>query len=69
MKWLWRYSNEEDVLWRRVVKINHGAEGYWHTIITAAPHGVGPQKHISKLGNEFSGKVKIHVDDGENILF
>lgn len=64
MKWLWKYSQEDQVLWKEVVTAKHGIKNHWCTKVSRTPFGVGPWKYISKLGGKFHN-CKFKVGNGE----
>ncbi|RVW58267.1 hypothetical protein CK203_110798 [Vitis vinifera] len=41
-KWNWRYANEREALWRRVISLKYDEEeGGWHTRDAMGRNGVG----------------------------
>jgi len=69
MKWLWRYTQEEHVLWKDVVSAKHGIQSHWCTSLSKAPYGVGVWKHICKLWEKFSQHKHFTVGNGLHIRF
>lgn len=50
MKWLWRYTQVDQPLWKKVVNAKHGTKNYWSTKAVSSPYGAGPWKYISVSG-------------------
>ncbi|WMV40307.1 hypothetical protein MTR67_033692 [Solanum verrucosum] len=58
MKWLWRYSFEDQLMWKRVVGAKYEAEDSWMTKDVTSPYGAeedalwwkGSSKGIFKVG-------------------
>ena len=47
-KWLWRFGNERQASWRRVIEAKYGYEGGgWCSLPIIGPHGVSLWKSIS----------------------
>ena len=46
-KWLWRFGNERQALWRRVIGIKYGYGGGGWCSLVIGPHGVSLWKSIS----------------------
>ncbi|XP_059291348.1 uncharacterized protein LOC132044830 [Lycium ferocissimum] len=40
MKWLWRYSNEDQSLWKKVIKEKYGEDDAWKTKSVSTVYGV-----------------------------
>ncbi|XP_070043168.1 uncharacterized protein [Nicotiana tomentosiformis] len=69
MKWLWRYTQDEQCLWKEIVNAKHGVLNHWCTKLSRAPNGVGVSKNICKLWEEFSmNKHFIAKDPDSTIL-
>ena len=46
-KWLLRFGNERQALWRRVIGMKYGYEGGgWCSLLVTGPHGVSLWKSI-----------------------
>lgn len=69
MKWLWRYTQENNYLWKEVVNAKHGVQNHWCTKQSREPHGVGVWKHICKHWEEFSQNMHFVVGNGHHIKF
>ena len=54
-KWLWRFGNEWDELWRRVVEVKYGRIwGGWRTNIVSGSYGVSLGKSLRQWSPVFS---------------
>lgn len=42
LKWLWRYEEEDQLTWKRVVNAKHGIHSNWCAKVSKTPHRVGP---------------------------
>jgi len=69
MKWLWRYTQEEQSLWKDVIIDKHGALNNWCSNVSTEPYGVGVWRSISKLWEEFSQHKHLIAGNGQNINF
>ena len=38
MKWLWKFSNEDHMLWQEVIKAKYGMEDKWMTEMVSTPY-------------------------------
>jgi hypothetical protein len=69
-KWLWRYANEPEAWWRKVVEAKYGSErGGWWSKVGSGSHGRGLWKYISKEWRHFSYHTKLIPGDGSRISF
>ena len=51
-KWLWRFGNEQQALWRRVIGAKYGCEGGgWCSLPVIGPHGVSLWKSMNVVGH------------------
>ena len=64
MKWLWKYSNENQTVWRNVIYAKYEEEDHWTTIEIRKPYGVSLWRSIRTLWSEFKTKIKIKVANG-----
>ncbi|KAF3654186.1 hypothetical protein FXO37_16616 [Capsicum annuum] len=39
MKWIWRYIQVDQALWKEVIKAKHGVENHWCSKLSNSPHG------------------------------
>ena len=69
-KWLWRYVNEIDYLWRRVVDCKYGSQrGGWCSNQTRDPYGVSLWKYIRAGWESFAKHITFKMGDGSRIKF
>lgn len=69
-KWLWRYINESESLWRRVVdKIYGSMWGGWSTHKVTQPYGISLRKFIRAGWETFSRFLTYTVGDGTRFKF
>ena len=69
-KWNWRYANEREALWRRVINLKYGEEeGGWRTRDVIGRNGVGLWKAIRKKWWLLDGRVAYHVGNGQRVRF
>ncbi|KAJ9696951.1 hypothetical protein PVL29_008942 [Vitis rotundifolia] len=69
-KWNWRFANEREVLWRRVIMLKYGEEeGGWRTRDAIGRNGVGLWKAIRKKGRLLDGKLDYQVGNGKRVKF
>ncbi|KAG5620177.1 hypothetical protein H5410_005395 [Solanum commersonii] len=69
MKWLWKYSNDNQKLWGSVIKAKYEESDSWMTKEVTTPYGVSLWKSIRELWNEFKPNTKIKVVDGIKTRF
>ncbi|WMV14557.1 hypothetical protein MTR67_007942 [Solanum verrucosum] len=69
MKWLWRHTQEDQSLWKEVVREKHGSQDHWSTKQAIGPHGVGIWKCLSRLWDEFSRNDQLIVGNGQHVKF
>lgn len=63
MKWLWKYSNDNQNMWGSVIKERYEESDNWMTKEVTTPYCVSLWKSIRELWNEFKQKTKIKVVD------
>ncbi|KAG2688943.1 hypothetical protein I3760_09G116800 [Carya illinoinensis] len=69
-KWLWRFAQEHDSLWKQVVVNKYGGLwGEWCTREVRRAYGVGLWKHIRRGWGVFNHHVKLCVGTGSRIKF
>lgn len=69
IKWLWRYTREEQISWREIIIAKHGALNHWRSKLSDEPYGVGVWKFMRKLWEEFSQFHHLVVGNGQRINF
>ena len=69
-KWLWRYENEVDAFWRKLIFSKYGnSHGDWTIREVLGPYGVSLWKHIRKDWGHFAKHVHVEVGDGAKTRF
>ena len=69
-KWLQRFLNEKDNLWRKVVATKYGEAGFgWFPSTTQGSYGYSLWRYISKEWEKFSPCFSFKVGDGSSICF
>ena len=69
-KWLWRFGNERQALWRRVIGAEYGCEGGgWCSLPVIGPHGVSLWKSISRGWPSFVRHIQFKVGAGFIVRF
>ena len=69
-KWLWRFSQEETHLWRRVIATKYGkGQGEWNTKVCKRARGCGLWLGINDSWERFSKHLALVMGDGSRILF
>ncbi|KAG5577258.1 hypothetical protein H5410_057392 [Solanum commersonii] len=64
MKWLWKYSNDNQNLWGTIINAKYEESDSWMTQEVTTPYGVSLWKSVRKLWNEFKPNIKIEVSSG-----
>lgn len=71
MKWLWRFSVEDDALCRKVVKMKYGQMNKWISMMVPPPRGVRVWRNVRALWPSFSqntaGKATVGTSFSEEI--
>jgi hypothetical protein len=69
-KWLWRFGNERESLWRDVILSKYGClPGGWTSATISGLYGVGLWKNIKKDWIYFARFLRFEVGDGTQIKF
>ncbi|KAL5716954.1 hypothetical protein ACHQM5_010053 [Ranunculus cassubicifolius] len=69
-KWLWRFGEEKDHLWRMVIAEKYGEEeGGWYSKDPLCPFGITLWKGIVKEKLRFAKGVRFKPGDGQYISF
>uniref|UniRef100_A0A2N9E3N6 Endonuclease/exonuclease/phosphatase domain-containing protein n=1 Tax=Fagus sylvatica TaxID=28930 RepID=A0A2N9E3N6_FAGSY len=69
-KWLWRYGNERESLWRRIIHSKYGSfPRRWISATIPGSYGVGLWKNIRKDWAHFARYLRFEVRDGTQIKF
>jgi len=69
MKWLWRYSQESQNLWSKVIKAKYGEENNWVSKKVSTSYGVGVWKSIWALWPTMKNHTFIRVNNGRKTSF
>ncbi|WMV47251.1 hypothetical protein MTR67_040636 [Solanum verrucosum] len=69
MKWLWKYSTEQNQLWGRVIKFKHEQMDNWMTKEVTSLYVVRLWKFIRVLWSEMQEHSKIKVSNGNKTSF
>ena len=69
MTWLWKYSNENQSLWSRVIRVKYEENDNWMTKEVTTPYSVSLWKSIRILWNEFEVNTTVKVADGVKTVF
>uniref|UniRef100_A0A2N9JAL9 Reverse transcriptase domain-containing protein n=1 Tax=Fagus sylvatica TaxID=28930 RepID=A0A2N9JAL9_FAGSY len=69
-KWLWRFGNEREALWRLVIVAKYGDQhGGWSSGEVLGPNGVSLWKNIRKNWTTFSHFLNFEIGDGATVRF
>ncbi|WMV11987.1 hypothetical protein MTR67_005372 [Solanum verrucosum] len=68
-KWLWRYTEERNSLWKEVIIAKYGELNPWCTEITTEPYGVGAWRSIRNLWSQMETNLYIKVGSGTKTKF
>ena len=69
-KWNWRFANDREALWRRVISRKYDEEeGGWCTRDVMGRNGVGLWKAIRKKWGLLDGRLAYHVGNGQRVRF
>ena len=69
-KWIWRFANENDNLWKKVILVKYGQEGFgWRTNEARGTFGVGVWKKILKETNWCWDNIEFKVGKGTKVKF
>ena len=69
-KWIWRFSFEKDNLWKKVILVKYGQEGFgWRTNEARGTFGVGVWKEILKEANWCWDNIEFKVGKGTRVKF
>ncbi|WMV55343.1 hypothetical protein MTR67_048728 [Solanum verrucosum] len=68
-KWLWKYTEERNSLWKEVIIAKYGELNPWCTEITTEPYGVGAWRSIRNLWSQMETNLYIKVGSGTKTKF
>ncbi|WMV32209.1 hypothetical protein MTR67_025594 [Solanum verrucosum] len=69
VKWLWRYHQEDQVLWYRVIKSKYEQLNTWVTKEVNTPYGISLWKSISIFWQFLSNQLTVKVRNGRKTSF
>ncbi|WMV15373.1 hypothetical protein MTR67_008758 [Solanum verrucosum] len=69
MKWLWRYTEERQALWKDLIKCKYGEDGFWCSNISTDAYGAGVWRAIRNLWPKLEANLHIKVGDGKRTRF
>lgn len=64
MKWLWRCSEEDQALWKEIIKVKYGENNRWCSNTTSTPYGSGACRTIRDILPKIEKHMTIKVGDG-----
>ncbi|RVW74669.1 putative ribonuclease H protein [Vitis vinifera] len=69
-KWIWRFSFEKEILWKKVIGVKYGHEVFgWRTNEARGTFGVGVWKEILKEANWCWDNIGFKVGEGIKVNF
>ena len=69
-KWLWRFGNEREALWRQVIVAKYDSlQGGWSSGEVVGPNGVSLWKNIRKEWTTVSSFLSFEIGDGSMVSF
>lgn len=69
MNWLWKYANDNQMLWERVIGAKYAVEDKWMTKKVTTPYGMSRWRSIRAEWGEVKSIFKIKVMDGNKTKF
>ncbi|XP_059308767.1 uncharacterized protein LOC132059938 [Lycium ferocissimum] len=69
MKWLWRYNEQGQALWKEVIKSKYGELNPWCSNVSSNPYGAGVWRTIRNLWPSLESNLNIKVGDGTKAKF
>ena len=69
-KWLWRFEQEMDALWRQVIEVKYGCDwGGWCSSSFSGPYAVSLWKNIRRGWPSLSRFILYEIGDGSKVQF
>lgn len=69
-KWLWRYANEKEALWREIIEEKYGSEVHgWFSKIPKNSYGKSIWKGIMNCEATFKSNIFFKVNSGNSVRF
>ncbi|WMV25830.1 hypothetical protein MTR67_019215 [Solanum verrucosum] len=69
MKWLWKFANEDNMLWKEVITAKYGMEDKWMTKMISTPYKCTVWRAIRNLWPVLYHRTKVEVGDGSKTSF
>lgn len=69
MKWLWRYNEEGQALWKDVIRSKYGEYNPWCSNVSVDAYGVGVWRTIRNLWQKLEANTYIEVGDSRRTKF
>jgi len=69
-KWLWRFSQEHNALWKSVIEVKYGSvRGGWSSLPVMGSYGVSVWKFIRRGWDNVAQYLRYEMGDGSHIRF
>ena len=69
-KWLWRFGQERDALWRQVIEVKYGCDwGGWCSSSFFGPYGISLWKNIRRGWHSLSRFIMYEIGDWSKVHF
>jgi hypothetical protein len=69
-KWMWRYSQEHDALWRSMIEMKYGSvRGGWSSLPVMGSYSVSVWKFIRTRWDNVAKYLRFEVGEGSHIRF
>jgi hypothetical protein len=69
-KWMWRFLQERDALWRSVIEVMYGSvRGGWSSLLVTGSYGVSVWKFIRRGWDNVAKYLRFEVSEGSHIRF
>ncbi|WMV25486.1 hypothetical protein MTR67_018871 [Solanum verrucosum] len=65
LKWLWKFANEDHMLWKEVITTKYGMEDKWLTKVVNTPYNCTVWRAIRNLWPMLYSRSRIKVGDGQ----
>jgi hypothetical protein len=69
-KWMWRFSQEHDALWRSMIEMKYGSvRGGWSSLPVTWSYGVSVWKFIRRRWDNVAKYLRFEVGEGSHFAF